>query len=171
MVVLDLTLDVDHQPQDRPRPGAVLVELGGVDEREESVAYAVAHPPRILRVAVPQHRRDLVVRVARERFRVDHQPLLTITPKDVGEVQIGMDQLPVGRLVGSEVARDRPGLLDHPRRHGKPPLLLPQLARPSRGLLRQRTQLRRSRHMQPPVEPAHDLARLHVPRLRQVLGI
>ncbi len=93
VVLGELPHRVVHHPHDHPRPGPVGVEPGGVDHRVEPAAYAFADvPPLQLVEAVEQHGRDLVMRVAAHRFRIDHQPRFPVGGEHVLVVQVAVDE-------------------------------------------------------------------------------
>ena len=162
---------VDH-PDHHPVARAVLVEARCVDDRVEAAPQAVPDvvgaelvPP------VPQHRRELVVRVAAHRLGVDDQPRLAVARQHVVVVQVAVDDHADRRGVGHQVSGQRHALLAHPPRDRRVRGQRLEVGGPALDVRRDRAQLRKRGHVDPRVEAGHDLAGLEVADRRQVARV
>ena len=130
-------------------------------------------PSRMLPVSSPQrfheHRRDLVVGVAADRFGIDHQPRLAFGRVHVPVVEVAVDDAAGAGRVENEVAAEGYRLLHQAARDGGAARKAAEVGGPALDVRGERAQLRQGRDVDPPVEPGDDLARFDVRQRVEVL--
>ena len=149
----------DH-PNQNPSPGTILVEACGVDEAVEPSLDTVANVAGEVLPAIPQHRCELVVRIAVQRLGCDREPRLTVSGEHGSVVKVAV-QDGVVRAVG-EFSGQGVRLLDQSVRNGCAARQRFEVGTPLRDLRSERTQLGHCRNVEATIQACDYLAGVDV---------